>query len=86
MSALPSNVDWRLRDLERRSSTFEDALHSERDRVTRHEEQISGESGLLALMHELKEEMSSVRKALYAAAGGAVFAAISIAIAIAVYG
>lgn len=78
-------TEWRLTRLEDQQRGFDVDLRTARTTLVEHEEQINGDSGLLSVMHELKEEMSNVRKALYTAAGGAVFSAISVAIAIAVY-
>jgi hypothetical protein len=79
-------TEWRLARLEEQQRGFDQDLRTARTTLVEHEEQITGDNGLLAAMRELKEEMSNVRKALYTAAGGAVFSAISVAIAIAVYG
>lgn len=78
-------TEWRLTRLEEQQRGFDLDLRNARESIVEHDEQITGDNGLLAVMHELKEEMSNVRKALYTAAGGAVFSAISVAIAIAVY-
>lgn len=85
MSVIPSGFDWRLGRVEKQLDDIDKDVRASREGVARHEEQINGDTGVLVVLHEIKEEMGNVRKALYSAAGGCVFAAIAIATSIAVY-
>ena len=56
-----------------------------KDTTGRHTEQISGDGGLQKQVHAVREELSSIRRALYALTGSIIVGTITLATAIATH-
>jgi hypothetical protein len=79
-------IVYRLRELERVTREIEKRADATERASTLHEEQINGAGGLLRSINSLREEVQSLKRALYTVGGGVVLAAIGAIFALGPHG